>query len=128
MIRHASGVFLRTPRASVTPGTTVRLLGQDHRPLGRATVLELGPSALRLSSARPPALGTEVIVAITLPGRYIEFEVTGFVDWELDRHFGISLRHLTARQAYALTLAQELLRAEPSEARAEPSLARSRRT
>jgi hypothetical protein len=127
MTRHVSGVFLRTEGALLIPGTTVRLLGQDHRSLGRATVLELGTSTLRLSAARPPALGKEVIVAITLPGRYIEFEVSGVVDWELDRHFGISLRYLTARQAYALTLAQELLRAQPREAQAEPHRARSTR-
>lgn len=127
MARHVSGVFFRTDRAPVSPGTTVRLLGADHKMIGRALLLELGPSALRLSAPRPPELGTKVFVAITLPGRYIEFEVPGIVDWELDCHFGVSLEYLTARQAYALALARDLLRAAPSEAVTTPARRASRR-
>lgn len=127
MARHVSGVFFKTDRAPVSEGTTVRLLGADHKPLGRATLVELGTSALRLSAPRPPELGTKVLVAITLPGRYIEFEVPGIVDWELDAHFGVTFEYLTARQAYALALARDLLRAGPAEAAvAEPRRAARR--
>ncbi len=115
MARHLSGVFVRTDRVPVGAGTVVRLLAADHRQIGRATLLELGTSTLRLSAPRPPALGTKLLVAITLPGRYIEFEVPGMVDWDLDGHFGVSLDYLTARQAYALALARDLLRAASGE-------------
>ncbi|MDF3070951.1 MAG: hypothetical protein K0R38_6552 [Polyangiaceae bacterium] len=126
MARHVSGVFFKTDRAPVTPGTMVRLLGADHKQLGRAALIELGASTLRLTSPRPPELGTKVLVAITLPGRYIEFEVPGVVDWELDCHFGVSLDYLTARQAYALALARDLLRTAPSETVAAPRRAARR--
>ncbi|RYZ07740.1 MAG: hypothetical protein EOO73_10435 [Myxococcales bacterium] len=126
MARHVSGVFFKTDRAPVAPGTTVRLFGADHKPLGRATLIELGTSALRLSAPRPLQLGTKVLVAITLPGRYIEFEVPGMVDWELDCHFGVSFEYLTARQAYALALARDLLSTAPSEVAAAPRRAARR--
>jgi hypothetical protein len=126
MARHPSGVFVRSDRASVNPGTSVRLLSANHKSLGRATVVELGSSTLRLSAPRPPELGSKVIVAITLPGRYIEFEVPGVVDWELDCYFGISFEYLTARQAYALALARDLLRQAPAEAAVVPRRAARR--
>jgi hypothetical protein len=126
MARHVSGVFRRTDRAPVTPGTSVRLLGTSHKVIGRAALLELGSSTLRLSATRPPELGTQVLVAITLPGRYIEFQVPGIVDWELDCHFGVSLDYLTARQAYALALARDLLCVGARETLAEPRLSARR--
>lgn len=116
MARHVSGVFVRTDRVPVAPGTLVRLLSADHKPLGRAQLLELGNSTLRLSAVRPPALATRVLVAITLPGRYIEFQVPGVVDWELGADFGVQLDYLSARQAYGISLARELLRAAPPDA------------
>jgi hypothetical protein len=111
MARHASGVFVRNDRVAVAPGTMVRLSSADRKYSGRALLLELGTSTLRLSAVRPPSLGSQVHVAITLPGRYIEFEVPGIVDWELGAEFGIQLEYLTARQSYGVALARDLLRA-----------------
>src|SRR5689334_11963793 len=111
MARHVSGVFVRTDRVTVAAGTLVRLLSPERKPIGRATLLELGSSALRLNAQHPPALGARVLVAITLPSRYLEFEVPGLVDWERGADFGITLDYLSARQAYGLSLARELLRA-----------------
>ena len=124
MARHVSGVFLRSDRVAVTAGTMVRLLSADHKPAGRAQLLELGTSTLRLSAVRPPPLGCHLFVAITLPARYIEFEVGGIVDWELEANFGVKLDYLSARQAYGISLARELLRAAPGVAL--PSAARRR--
>lgn len=115
MARHVSGVFLRTDRVPVAPGTMVRLLGADHKALGRAQLLELGSSTLRLSALQPPALATRLLVAITLPSRYIEFQVPGIVDWERGSEFGVELDYLSARQAYGINLARELLRAVPAD-------------
>jgi hypothetical protein len=126
MARHVSGVFYKSDRVPVTAGTQVRLLGSDHKPLGRATLVELGPSGARLTASRAPELGTKLQVAITLPGRYIEFEVPGMVDWELDSDFGVAFDYLTARQAYGLSLARELLRAAPGAAEAAPRRAARR--
>lgn len=109
MARHISGVFVRVDRVAVAPGTTVRLLTPERKLLGRAELVELGTSVLRLSSSSPPELGAKVLVAITLPNRYIEFEVPGLVDWERGQEFGITLDYLSARQAYGISLARELL-------------------
>jgi hypothetical protein len=114
MARHVSGVFVRTDRVGIAPGTTVRLLTADRKQWGRASLVELGSSVLRLNAVRPPELGARVLVAITLPSRYIEFEVPGVVDWERGCDFGISLDYLSARQAYGISLARELLRAPPA--------------
>lgn len=118
MARHVSGVFIRSDRVAVAPGTTVRLLSADHKPLGRALLLELGTSTLRLSAVRAPSLGCQLFVAITLPGRYIEFELGGVVDWERGADFGVKLDYLSARQAYGVALARELLQAAPATAAA----------
>lgn len=126
MPRHVSGVFFKSDRVPVIAGTQVRLLGADHKPLGRAVLLELGPSGARLRASRPPELGTKLQVAITLPGRYIEFEVPGMVDWDLDSDFGVAFDYLTARQAYGLSLARELLRAAPGSAEIAPRRAARR--
>lgn len=115
MARHASGVFVRSDRVAVMPGTMVRLSGSDRKLAHRARLLELGTSTLRLSALSPPPLGSRVFVAITLPGRFIEFEVPGIVDWERDADFGVRLEYLSARQAYGVALARDLLRApEPA--------------
>jgi hypothetical protein len=113
MVRHASGFFVRHDRVRVAPGITVRVLSTDRRQLIRAQLVALGLSDLALSALRPPALGLgcKAFVAITLPGRYIEFELPGVVDWEDGPSFGIRLEHLTARQAYGMSLARELMRA-----------------
>jgi hypothetical protein len=120
MARHVSGVFVRTDRVAVAEGTTVRLLTLDRQPFGKATLIELGSSTLRLSSTRPPELGAKVLVAITLPNRYIEFEVPGLVDWERGAEFGVQLDYLSARQAYGISLARELLRQKPATAAVVP--------
>ena len=114
MARHVSGVFVRTDRVAVAPGTTVRLLTSERKHWGRASLIELGSTVLRLNAARPPELGARVLVGITLPNRYIEFEVPGVVDWERGADFGITLDYLSARQAYGISLARELLRAPPA--------------
>lgn len=113
MTRPVSGVFVRIDRVAVAPGTTVRLLTQDRKPLGRAALLELGSTALRLNAAQSPGLGARVLVAITLASRYLEFEVPGMVDWERGSDFGVSLDYLSARQAYGISLARELLSSAP---------------
>jgi hypothetical protein len=111
MARHISGVFVRIDRVAVTAGTMVRLLTPERKSLGRATLVELGSTTLRLNASEPPELGAKVLVAITLPSRYIEFEVPGLVDWERGPDFGITLDYLSARQAYGISLARELLNA-----------------
>ncbi len=117
MIRHASGVFYRNDRVPVAPGTVVRVLSTDRKQVIRAQLLKLGASDLVLSALRPPALalGASAHVAVTLPGRYIELELPGLVDWEDGATFGIRLDYLTARQAYGFALARELL-ARPAQA------------
>ncbi len=119
MARHISGVFARSDRVAVRAETTVRLLTPERKSLGRASLLELGNTTLRLNAAEPPDLGARVLVAITLPNRYIEFEVPGLVDWERGADFGITLDYLSARQAYGISLARELLGVD-SQARAVP--------
>jgi hypothetical protein len=97
----------------VAPGITVRVLSTDHKQVIRAQLVALGSADLVLSALRPPALslGSKALVAITLPGRYIEFELPGVIDWEDGASFGIRLEYLTARQSYGISLARELMRA-----------------
>ncbi|HEX7451005.1 MAG TPA: PilZ domain-containing protein, partial [Polyangiaceae bacterium] len=57
----------------------------------------------------PPALGTNLNVAVTLSGRYIEFELPGMVTWHHKDRFGVSFEYLTARQTYGLALAIDVL-------------------
>jgi hypothetical protein len=111
MTRHASGVFYRNDRVPVAAGTTVRVLAVDRKQVVRAQLLKLGSSDLVLSALRPPALalGSSAQIAVTLPGRYIELELPGIVDWEDGATFGVRLDYLTARQAYGFALARELL-------------------
>jgi hypothetical protein len=120
MARHASGVFVRNDRKSVTPGTTVRLFSLDRKHSVRAELLALGAADLVLSALRPSglALGCKAQVAVVLPGRYIELELPCVVDWENGASFGVSLGYLSARQAYGFALLRDLLTTEAG----QPSL------
>jgi hypothetical protein len=111
MPRHPSGVFVRNDRVRAAHGTVVRVTSGERKPSFKALLVALGTEDLVLTSAQPLLLGTRVGVAITLPGRYIEFEVHGNVEWENGATFGIRFDYLSARQAYGVTLARELLRA-----------------
>jgi hypothetical protein len=111
MPRHISGVFVRNDRVRVAPGTTVRVVSKDRKHSARAILVALGTTDIVVTSAQPFELGSKVSIAITLPGRYIEFEIEGIVEWENGSNFGIMLDYLSARQAYALTLARQLLQA-----------------
>ena len=82
-----------------------------------ATLVELGMSDLLLTCAEPPALASRVKVAVTLPGRYLEFELPGMVSWQLAGQFGVSFDYLSARQTYGLVLAIDLMRSAADEAR-----------
>ena len=111
MPRHVSGVFLRNDRVRTAHGTTARVATKDRKHSTRALLIAIGSADLVITSALAFPVGAEVTVAITLPGRYIEFEVLGKVEWENGANFGITLDYLSARQAYAITLARQLLRA-----------------
>ena len=76
----------------------------------QASLLELGMSDLLLSGPELPDLGTRVSVAITLEGRYLEFEIPGMVSWHLNGQFGVSFDYLSARQTYGLVLTIDLMR------------------
>ncbi len=67
-------------------------------------------SDMLLAGDAPPVLGARVSVAITLPGRYLEFELPGMVSWHLNGQFGVSFDYLSARQTYGLVLAIDLMR------------------
>jgi len=75
----------------------------------RATLLELSLSDVLLTDVKPPPLGTLLSVAITLNGRYIEFELPGMVTWHHRGEFGVSFEYLTARQTYGLALAIDVM-------------------
>jgi len=108
MARHASGVYLRSQGGR--EGREVRVFGQDRKLIGRALLLQLGTTTLRLSGlVPPPPVGSPLRVAITLPGRYIEFEVPAVVAWFDGPEIGLEMPYLTARQAYGLTLAVDLI-------------------
>ncbi|HYQ45982.1 MAG TPA: PilZ domain-containing protein [Polyangiaceae bacterium] len=109
MARPVSGTYRRVDRVRVHPGTTVRLKVDGSSREQSATLHELGMSDLLLSSAQLLRLGTRLSVAITLPGRYLEFEIPGMVMWHLDGRFGVSFDYLTARQTYGLVLAIDVI-------------------
>jgi hypothetical protein len=111
MPRHISGVFVRNDRVRTAHGTTARVATKDRKHSTRALLIAIGSADLVITSALSFPVGAEVSVSITLPGRYIEFEVLGKIEWENGATFGISLDYLSARQAYAITLARQLLRA-----------------
>jgi len=109
MARPVSGTYQRVDRVHAAPGTTVRLLLDGSSREQSATLHELGMSDLLLSSADRPHLGARLSVAITLPGRYLEFEIPGMVTWHLDGRFGVSFDYLSARQTYGLVLAIDVI-------------------
>lgn len=109
MVRPVSGTFRRVDRVRASAGTTVRLLLDGSSREQHATLHELGMSDLLLSSADRPLLGTRLRVAITLPGRYLEFEIPGMVTWHLNGQFGVSFDYLSARQTYGLVLAMDVI-------------------
>ncbi|HEY3668184.1 MAG TPA: PilZ domain-containing protein [Polyangiaceae bacterium] len=125
MSRHVSGTFERTDRVLAIEGSTVRLLGVDKTEC-RATLLELSLSDVLLSGVQAPELGSNVSVAITLSGRYIEFELPGVVTWHHRQDFGVSFEYLTARQTYGLSLAISVL-GRPARAKAAAQLTRAAR-
>lgn len=121
MARHVSGTFVRTDRVNATAGTTVRIVPQERGRELTATLLELGMTDLLATAADVPALGSRVNVAITVPGRYLEFEIPGMVSWHLNGEFGVSFDYLSARQTYGLVLALDVIRQLADQ---EPVLAR----
>jgi len=116
MARHISGTYRRVDRVRARLGTTVRLTLEGSSRDQSATLHELGMSDLLLSSSEVPRLGTRVSVAITLPGRYLEFEIPGMVTWQLDGEFGVSFDYLSARQTYGLVLAMDVISRAAEEA------------
>ncbi|MEI9947867.1 MAG: PilZ domain-containing protein [Pseudomonadota bacterium] len=119
MTRPVSGTFQRVDRVRASAGTTVRLLLDGSSREFSATLHELGMSDLLLSSADRPPLGARLSVAITLTGRYLEFEIPGMVTWHLDGRFGVSFDYLSARQTYGLVLAMDVLSRAAEEAPAQ---------
>ena len=109
MARHDSGTFRRADRVEAKGGISVRLMLAGRSEPMRAELVELGMSDLLLAGAAPLALGTRVNVGITLPARYLEFELAGMVSWHKDGQFGISFELLSQRQTYGLVLAIDLL-------------------
>lgn len=109
MTRPVSGTYRRVDRVHAVPDTTVRLKFDGSSREQSATLHELGMSDLLLSCAKVPLLGSRVSVAITLPGRFLEFEIPGMVTWHLDGRFGVSFDYLSARQTYGLVLAIDVI-------------------
>jgi hypothetical protein len=108
MARFESGFFGRSDRVMIAPGTSVRVTTEPRHTV-RAELIALGPLEVVLRGLSQPLVGNKLRVAITLPGRYIEFEVEGNVVWQRDQELGVQLDTLSARQAYALSLARQLL-------------------
>src|SRR4051812_31695428 len=108
MTRPVSGTFRRVDRVHAAAGTSVRLLLDASSREQRATLHELGMSDLLVSGPNL-RLGSRLRVAITLPGRYLEFEIPGMVTWHLDGRFGVSFDYLSARQTYGLVLAIDVI-------------------
>jgi len=119
MARPVSGTFRRADRVRAAAGTTVGLLFAGSSQRLSATLLELGMSDLLLFNADPPRLGQRLSVAITLPGRYLEFEIPGMVTWHLNGQFGVSFDYLSARQTYGLVLAIDVISRAAEEAPAQ---------
>ncbi|HKO47259.1 MAG TPA: PilZ domain-containing protein [Polyangiaceae bacterium] len=119
MARPVSGTFQRVDRVRASAGTLVRLTLEGSSRELSATLHELGMSDLLLSSADRPHLGARLSVAITLPGRYLEFQIPGMVTWHLNGQFGVSFDYLSARQTYGLVLAMDVLSRAAEEATVE---------
>jgi hypothetical protein len=109
MSRRVSGTFERTDRVLAVEGATVRLVSEGKRSEQRATLLQLSLTDFLLTGVELPELGTKLSVAITLSGRYLEFELPGLVTWHHGSEFGVSFEYLTARQTYGLSLAIEIM-------------------
>ena len=109
MAHPVSGTFERVDRVRARPGTTVRLRLDGSSREQHATLHELGMSDLLLSGSNVPRLGSRLSVAITLPGRYLEFEIPGMVTWHLNGQYGVSFDYLSARQTYGLVLAIDVM-------------------
>jgi hypothetical protein len=116
MASSVSGTYRRVDRVRTNAGTTVRLTLEGSSREASATLHELGMSDLLLSCADRPRLGARVSVAITLPGRYLEFEIPGMVTWHLNGQFGVSFDYLSARQTYGLVLAMDVISRATGEA------------
>jgi hypothetical protein len=122
-----SGTFTRTDRVQAVPGSSVRLVFANQPHPCRATLLELSLSDVLLTDVKPPPLGTQLTVAITLSGRYLEFELPGMVTWHHRGEFGVSFEYLTARQTYGLALAIDVMgRKAQAQAPATPTRAARR--
>jgi PilZ domain-containing protein len=109
MVRTVSGTYERVDRVRASESTQVRLTLDGCSREQSATLHELGMSDLLLSCADRPHLGARLRVAITLPGRFLEFEIPGMVTWHLDGRFGVSFDYLSARQTYGLVLAMDVM-------------------
>ncbi len=109
MARRVSGTFRRTDRVRIIEESTVRLLIAGHARDVSATLLELSLADALLSDAELPPLGTEVSIAITLRGRYLEFELPGVVTFHRGDEIGVSFEYLSARQTYGLALAIDVM-------------------
>lgn len=109
MTHPVSGTFRRVDRVQAVPGTIVRLSLEGASRPQTATLHELGMSDLLLESPVVPHLGSRLTVAITLPGRFLEFEIPGMVTWHLHGRFGVSFDYLSARQTYGLVLAIDVM-------------------
>ena len=122
MTRPVSGVFTREDRVLAPHGTNVRLLIAPPRREYQARLVELSLSDFVLTESVLPALDTRVTVAITLSGRYLEFELPGVVTWHNGHEFAVSFEFLTARQTYGLALAIDVFgQAARAEAAAGPA-------
>ncbi len=109
MARRVSGTFRRPDRVRIVEGSTVRLVIAHRARDASATLLELGLAEAVLTDAELPPLGTHVGVAITLRGRYLEFELPGVVSWHRGDEIGVTFEYLTARQTYGLALAIDVM-------------------
>jgi hypothetical protein len=108
MASPVSGIYRRVDRVHAIAGTRVRVVLEGSGREQSATLHELGMSDLLLSGPSL-GLGSRLRVAITLPGRYLEFEIPGMVTWHLDGCFGVSFDYLSARQTYGLVLAIDVI-------------------
>jgi hypothetical protein len=105
----------------------VRLVFTNQPHACRATLLELSLTDVLLGGVKPPPLGTKLSVAVTLSGRYIEFELPGMVTWHHKDEFGVSFEYLSARQTYGLSLAIDTMGKKlEAEAPAKPTRAARR--
>lgn len=116
MPRFVSGFFTRDDVTRPREHATVRLLSAERKSLGRAELVALSTTELRLKGMDGLASGSRLNVAITIPDRFIEFEVPGEVSGQQGQELLVRLGHLSARQAYGIALVMDLRqRAERSQ-------------